>query len=225
MCSFFFLLQLDVVAANRTTSPIVSRNNLWSPSPTAMVEHAHAGGHHHDHHHIFAASYQVLEICCGYISFLGAFVCVAGVVLSMLNLATAVYNLAFGAEIKMIGISDFENLQKASFMRVRLQLGAFTALGLEILVVADVLETLTKHVEEMSYESLGKLCAIAAFRTVLAYFLGLEIKEVMEIIEEEEEHLHKHLHHDHAEEEEHEEPATPAPATSKHSKQGKKHKD
>ena len=193
-----------------------------------MVEHAHADAHHHhDHHQIFAASYMILEICCGYISFLGAFVCVGGVLISMLNLMTAVYNLAFGAEIKMIGISDYENLQKASFMRVRLQLGAFTALGLEILVVADVLETLTKHVEEMSYQSLGKLCAIAAFRTVLAYFLGLEIKEVMEIIEEEEHLMHKAGHHEdaHEKEEEHDEPATPAHG-SKHSKQhSKKHKD
>ena len=41
---------------------------------------------------------------------------------------------------------------------VRLQLGELTTLGLELLVVADIMETLTKlETEEYSWDALGKI--------------------------------------------------------------------
>jgi uncharacterized membrane protein len=67
----------------------------------------------------------------------------------------------------------------ANFNRVRLQLGEVTALGLEILVVSDIMETLTKlDTNEYSFRSLGKIGSVALFRTILAYALGREVKEI-----------------------------------------------
>jgi hypothetical protein len=67
--------------------------------------------------------------------------------------------------------------------------GEITALGLEILVVADIMETLTKlTVEEYSWDTLGKISAIACFRTVLAFMLGREVKEIEEKITEDHDH-------------------------------------
>jgi uncharacterized membrane protein len=51
------------------------------------------------------------------------------------------------------------------------------------LVVSDVLETLTKNVDEYSFESLAKIGAVATFRTVLAYMLGRETREIEEQLE------------------------------------------
>ena len=73
----------------------------------------------------------------------------------------------------------------ASVDKVRKQLGEITALGLEVLVVSDVLETMLKPSEDYTYEQLGKLAAIAALRTVLAYCLAKEVQEIGEELKEE----------------------------------------
>ena len=69
---------------------------------------------------------------------------------------------------------------EATFGRVRQQLGEITALGLEILVVADILESLTKDVSDFSWNSLGKMAAMAVFRTSLAMALAKEVSEIKE---------------------------------------------
>lgn len=82
--------------------------------------------------------------------------------------------------ITRLGVTD----GVASLDKVRKQLGETTALGLEVLVVSDVLETLLKPAEDYTYEQLGKLAAIAAFRTVLAYCLAKEVQEISEELKE-----------------------------------------
>ncbi|MDD9205646.1 DUF1622 domain-containing protein [Georgenia sp. 10Sc9-8] len=59
------------------------------------------------------------------------------------------------------------------FVRVRLLLGRFLALGLEFQLASDILRTAVAP----SFEEIGKLAAIAAIRTLLNYFLAKEIKE------------------------------------------------
>jgi uncharacterized membrane protein len=59
------------------------------------------------------------------------------------------------------------------FVRVRLTLGRFLALGLEFQLASDVLRTAIAP----SFEELGKLAAVAAIRTALNFFLAREIRE------------------------------------------------
>jgi uncharacterized membrane protein len=59
-----------------------------------------------------------------------------------------------------------------SFVRVRLVLGRFLALGLEFQLASDLLRTAVAP----SFEEIGKLAAVAAIRTALNYFLSQEIK-------------------------------------------------
>ena len=64
------------------------------------------------------------------------------------------------------------------FVRVRLRLGRYLALGLEFQLASDILSTAVAP----TFEEIGKLAAIAAIRTVLNYFLGKEIeKERLEL--------------------------------------------
>ncbi len=58
------------------------------------------------------------------------------------------------------------------FVRVRLRLGRYLALGLEFQLASDVLSTAVAP----TFEEIGKLAAIAAIRTALNYFLGKEIE-------------------------------------------------
>ena len=59
------------------------------------------------------------------------------------------------------------------FVRVRLRLGRYLALGLEFQLASDVLSTAVAP----TFEEIGKLAAIAAIRTVLNYFLDKEIEK------------------------------------------------
>jgi uncharacterized membrane protein len=59
------------------------------------------------------------------------------------------------------------------FVRVRLRLARYLALGLEFQLASDVLSTAVAP----TFEEIGKLAAIAAIRTLLNYFLGKEIEK------------------------------------------------
>jgi uncharacterized membrane protein len=59
-----------------------------------------------------------------------------------------------------------------SFIRVRLVLGRFLALGLEFQLASDLLRTAVAP----SFEEIGKLAAVATIRTALNYFLNQDIK-------------------------------------------------
>ena len=67
------------------------------------------------------------------------------------------------------------------FVRVRLGLGRYLALGLEFQLASDILSTAVAP----TFEEIGKLAAIAAIRTVLNYFLRTEIEEEREQLEQE----------------------------------------
>ncbi|MFA5035361.1 MAG: DUF1622 domain-containing protein [Candidatus Margulisiibacteriota bacterium] len=56
---------------------------------------------------------------------------------------------------------------------MRQKLGAYLVLGLEFFIAADIIRTITRP----DWNEIGMLAAIIALRTVLSYFLGLELKE------------------------------------------------
>lgn len=58
-----------------------------------------------------------------------------------------------------------------TFERIRYDIGSHLLLGLEFLIAADVIRTVTRP----TLEELAVLGGIVAIRTVLSYFLGREI--------------------------------------------------
>ena len=60
----------------------------------------------------------------------------------------------------------------ASFNAVRLDLGRYLALGLELQLASDLLRTAVAP----SFEEIAKMAAIATIRTALNFFLGREIQ-------------------------------------------------
>jgi len=65
--------------------------------------------------------------------------------------------------------SDDPNSQRL----MRQKLGSYLILGLEFFIAADIIRTITRP----DWNDIGMLAAIIALRTVLSYFLGLELKE------------------------------------------------
>ena len=76
-----------------------------------------------------------------------------------------------GREEKLLG------LQQA-----RMDLGGFVLLGLEILIVADIIETVVNP----TVEDLIKLAAIVAIRTTISFFLHKEIEQIESRLENKE---------------------------------------
>src|ERR1700734_3962453 len=64
------------------------------------------------------------------------------------------------------------------FAQLRLDLGRFLVLGLEFQLAADILRTAVAP----SFTELAQLATVAAIRTALNFFLGLEIKEETELV-------------------------------------------
>jgi len=56
---------------------------------------------------------------------------------------------------------------------LRQKLGAYLILGLEFFIAADIIRTITRP----DWNDIGMLAAIILLRTVLSFFLGLELKE------------------------------------------------
>lgn len=63
---------------------------------------------------------------------------------------------------------------------LRRTVGIYIILGLEFMIISDLMDSVLDH----SMDKLKILGAIVAIRTVLSYFLGLEMKEAEEEIEE-----------------------------------------
>lgn len=61
------------------------------------------------------------------------------------------------------------------FLKIRINLGRYLALGLEFQLASDLLRTAVAP----SFEEIGKLAAVAAIRTALNYFLSRETANEM----------------------------------------------
>jgi uncharacterized membrane protein len=94
---------------------------------------------------------------------------------------------AAGAAVIFVGaVIAFAGFVRASFRRkgiapfasVRLDLGRFLVLGLEFQLAADILRTAVAP----NFTELAQLAAVAAIRTALNFFLGMEIKEERELV-------------------------------------------
>lgn len=92
---------------------------------------------------------------------------VAGLVVgfAVLESLWRVLRLALGRFRGVGGIGDTEG--------IRLHLGHWLAVALELLLAADILKTAVAP----TWDDIGKLAAIAAIRTALNYFLDREVRE------------------------------------------------
>ena len=62
--------------------------------------------------------------------------------------------------------------QKKEYLRLRISLGRFLVVALELQLAADIIGTAIAP----SWEQIGQLAAIALIRTFLSYFLNMEMK-------------------------------------------------
>lgn len=103
---------------------------------------------------------NVIQVVCTVISVMGALVVIYGVVEAIISFL----KLKVSAE-KKNQISENE--------AIRQRLGAHLLLGLEIFIAADIISSVVSP----SWDKVGILAAIVAIRTVLSYFLRMEVRQ------------------------------------------------
>lgn len=106
------------------------------------------------------AIHRGVEIMAVGISIIGAMVTIWGVVEAIIGFLTLKLDRAGKDEIAM---SEF----------LRQKLGAHLLLGLEIFIAADVISSVVSP----TWNKVGLLAAIVAIRTVLSYFLRMEVRQ------------------------------------------------
>lgn len=99
------------------------------------------------------------------------------IVTTVLYLCSVVI-LVWGVVVALKGFfaSQFRKMNKRDrflmLTRVKNNLGGYVLLSLEILIVADIIESIAKP----TLEDIIRLAAIVAIRTVISYFLNKEIR-------------------------------------------------
>lgn len=103
---------------------------------------------------------SVVQIICTTISVLGALIVIYGVVEAIISFVRQ----KLSAE-KKDQITENE--------AIRQRMGAHLLLGLEIFIAADIISSVVSP----NWSKVGILAAIVAIRTVLSYFLRMEVKQ------------------------------------------------
>ncbi len=93
----------------------------------------------------------------------------AGVAISLFAVAVIIVGFALAAARYTFGFRKVDLDQ--NFQQFKIQLGRALILGLELLVLADVIETITV---KPTFQSLGVLALIVVVRTVVSWTLTLE---------------------------------------------------
>ena len=105
---------------------------------------------------------QIVEYIAWGIGFIGILVIVYGSIISAIKFL----------KIEQKRINGKISLKDSDILR--LTLGTYLLLGLEFLIAADIIRTILKP----SLEEVAILGAIVVIRTVINYFLDIEIEEV-----------------------------------------------
>lgn len=100
--------------------------------------------------------FEILEYITYGISVLGVLIILWGIVLVLKDF-----------------VLEFFSEDPRSKRRMRQKLGAYLILGLEVFIAADIIRTITRP----DWNEIGMLAAIIGLRTVLSYFLGMELRE------------------------------------------------
>ena len=107
---------------------------------------------------------EVLQVIVEIIDLIGVVVLIFGFIKIFLKYLKT--------EFKNIAHTPFRMLQ-----RIRCEMGIYILLGLDFLIVSDIIQTIL----DLNIEEIIKLSALILLRTIISYFLGKEIIEIESI--------------------------------------------
>merc|ERR1711871_1044527 len=129
----------------------------------------HGATEHSESHSLWYT--PILEPIGGVFSFVGVMIMVIGGVIAAINGVLLAITQLCGKNFP----TAFLDNGKPSLSTVRVQFAKSLIVSLEVLVAADVIDTLAKPVEAQTFTQLGLISIIVAVRTVLSLHLGHEL--------------------------------------------------
>lgn len=78
--------------------------------------------------------------------------------------------------LKIFGRRHTKAERRRMIQHAKTDLGGFVLLGLEVLIVADIIETVIRP----TFDDITRLAAIVTIRTVISFFLNKEVREIKE---------------------------------------------
>lgn len=115
----------------------------------------------------------VFEKSAEFINFAGGSLLLVATTIAIIDLIMLAISSLLGTQRKCLFRTG-----KNSVDSIRYSLGSMVNVGLEILVAADVIDTLTKPAHSYKLETLYKIGMVVIIRTTLAYFLNQEMENI-----------------------------------------------
>lgn len=100
---------------------------------------------------------------------------IIAIIFDLFSILVLIYGVVICAKDFLISRFVFKTKKEmiTSTTLIKNQLGSYILLSLEILIAADIIETIVKP----TFEDIILLAAIVIIRTVISYFLNKEIRE------------------------------------------------
>lgn len=142
--------------------------------PAAPLEPVHAHSEHHQDWREF------IENGVSFTNLAGATLLIGQVVISAVNTLRLISTSVFGGSATMICPINREFAGKqVTVTAIRACLGSTIAYALQLLVVADVLDTMAEPVHLIELETILKLMLICGLREALAFVMEKEVSHLM----------------------------------------------
>mmetsp|Transcript_15614 Transcript_15614/g.45649 ORF Transcript_15614/g.45649 Transcript_15614/m.45649 type:complete len:170 (+) Transcript_15614:143-652(+) len=166
-------------------------NNPFALSPTLPAS-VH-NNHHHDHDH--SGWHEFIHGGVNMTNMAGAILLLVAVILTIVNTAALLVATLTGARARLICPFD-RHLDggELNLTTVRITLGTLVSFALQLLVVADVLDTLAVPVDQLELQMLYKLGLVVVVREVLAYMTNLEVTHLQHELHDAHGHSDKKKH-------------------------------
>mmetsp|Transcript_68808 Transcript_68808/g.128407 ORF Transcript_68808/g.128407 Transcript_68808/m.128407 type:complete len:434 (-) Transcript_68808:30-1331(-) len=173
-------------AGHRTERPRREHGTEEKLADDLPKEPAEGMSQHDEEPHEHGVIMDLLTRTSAAISVLGALVLVIGCVVAFINITLVALKAFPMTAPAAVAVGDPS--RSVTLNLVRSQLGHIIVFTLEILVAADVIETLAVPVHVQSFATLGKIAIIVAVRTCLSFFLEKELEAVDEELKHEKVH-------------------------------------
>ncbi|KAG8459178.1 hypothetical protein KFE25_005689 [Diacronema lutheri] len=150
----------------------------WTFRPTARPAASPARAFERVEHDVSGRGqwHEAIELGVFATNATGAALLIAAVALAVLNLVMLLLCTLIGVRGRLFFPLDSRlHGGELSLITVRISLGALVCCALQLLVVADILDTMGHPVERLAFETLGKLLFVVIIREGLAYVTAAEL--------------------------------------------------
>ena len=151
----------------------MGRANKAVPSSSEQQDHCVPDSH------AFAMT-ALFDLGSSFINTVGGLLLLAGTGVALFETARLFIANLSGAKYKLLVPTTGGHRLPLTMDSIRLQIGTLISFSLQLMVSADVIDTIAQPLSQYTIEMLHKIAIAVLIRTVLDYFLGKECEVIMD---------------------------------------------